>query len=154
MTTPTRTLRFYGKAYGETPVSLTVSINGNELFNGPVSTAPGTPPRGLANNEQEILFTVPFPRGATGRGSFPMTVAVSGGDSVILGSIDSNYAPTGVGTDTGADTYWGVYNGDARSDVQIDGVAQADPVREAEYTGSYCWLVYTGSTLSCNLNLA
>lgn len=154
MTAPTRTLQFFGQAYGDTPVTLIVTINNSEVFNGTVNTIPETPPRGLETTEQVLLFSVPFASGVEGRGLFPMTVSVDGGTGVILGSVKSNYAPTGVGTNSGPDLYTGVSSGDVRSDVEIDGIAQIEPVRESGKSGSYCWLVYSGSTLSHKLNLA
>lgn len=151
---PTRTLQFFGQGYGDTPVTLVANINGTELFNGTVPTVLGTPPLGLGLAEQVLLFSVSFPGGSRGRGSFPMTVAVSGGDSVILGIVKANYEPTGVGTNNGPDVFGPVFNGDARSAVAIDGVVQPDPIFEEGKTGSYSWTVHTGSTLSHNLNLA
>ena len=59
--TTTRTLQFFGQAYGDTPVTLVASINGTELFNGTVSTIVGTAPLGLETADQVLLFTVSFP---------------------------------------------------------------------------------------------
>lgn len=157
--TTTRTLQFFGQAYGDTPVTLVASINGTELFNGTVSTVSGTPPLGLDLAEQVLLFTVPFPIGigpgkvSAGRGAFPMTVVVSGGDAVILGIVKGNYQPI-VGGNNGPDVFGSVFDGDARSNVAINGVVQPEPVHEEGKTGSYAWVVQSGSTISCNLNLA
>ena len=159
---PLRTFQFFGQGYGDTPVNLVASINGTELFNGTVSTVPGTPPLGLALADQVLLFSVEFEgvaapgkTYATSSGSFPMTVTVSGGDSVILGIIKANYELTGVGTDNnGPDIFGGIFNGDARSNVAIDSVVQPAPVLEEGKKGSYTWLVPTGSTLACTLNIA
>lgn len=151
---PTRTLQFFGQGYGDTPVTLVASINGTELFNGTVSTVSGTPPLGLDLASQVLLFSVPFVGGAEGRGAFPMTVAVSGGNSVMLGIVKGNYEPNNTATNSGPDVFGGVFNGDARSDVAIDGVVQPVPTREEGKKGSYAWTVPTGSTLSYNLNLA
>jgi hypothetical protein len=152
-TTTTRTLQFFGQAYGDTPVTLVASINGTELFNGTVSTVAGPAPLGLDLPDQVLLFTVSFPGEAEGRGSFPMTVAVSGGDSVILGIIKANYEPIADGN-RGPDIFGPVFNGDARSNVAIDGVVQPLPIVEDGKKGTNSWLVHSGSTLSHSLNLA
>ena len=154
MTTPiTRTLQFFGQAYGNTPVTMVASIDGTELFNGTVSTVAGPAPLGLDTTEQTLLFTISFPGDAEGRGSFPMTVAVNGGDSAILGIVKANYEPIADGN-RGPDIFGPVFNGDARSNVAIDGVVQPVPVVEDGKKGSYAWLVHSGSVLSHNLNLA
>lgn len=150
---PTRTLQFFGQGYGDTLVTLVASINGTELFNGTVSTVPGTAPLGLDYVDQEFLFSVSFPGGADGRGSFPMTVAVSGG-AVILGIVKANYQPTAKNANNGPDIFGPVFDGDARSNVAINGVVQPVPTQEPGLKGSYAWVVQSGSTLSCNLNLA
>ena len=162
---PIRTFQFFGQGYGDTPVNLVASINGTELFNGTVSTVPvpATPPLGLALADQVLLFSVEF-AGApaagqnipTTHGAWPMTVTVSGGNSVILGIIKANYEPTPPTgeTNNGPDVFGGIFNGDARSNVAIDGVVQTEPVREEGKKGSYAWTVPTGSTLSCTLNIA
>jgi hypothetical protein len=151
-TTITRTLRFFGQAYGDTPVTLVASINNTELFNGTVSTIAGPVPLGLILEDQVILFTVSFPGDAEGRGSFPMSVTVSGGDSVIFGVIRANYEPISTGN-RGPDIFGPVFDGDARSNVAIDGIAQSDVYQDGKKV-SYCWIVHNGSTLSHNLNLA
>ena len=153
MTTTTRTLQFFGQAYGNTPVTLVASINGAELFNGPVSTIVGPVPLGLDLSDQVLLFTVPFPGDEEGRGSFPMTVAVNGGDSAILGIIKANYEPIATGN-RGPDIFGPVFNGDARSNVAINGVVQPLPDVEDGKKGTYAWLVHSGSILSHSLNLA
>jgi hypothetical protein len=161
---PIRTFQFFGQGYGDTPVNLVASINGTELFNGTVSTVSGTAPNGLDLADQVLLFSVQFAGaplpGKTvpiTHGSFPMTVTVSGGNSVILGIIKANYEPTGVagsGTNNGPDVFGGVFDGDARSNVSINGVVQPIPTPEPGLKGSYAWTVPTESTLACNLNLA
>jgi hypothetical protein len=166
VTPPIRTFQFFGQGYGDTPVNLVASINGTELFNGTVSTVPVPVPRilplGLDLADQVLLFSVEF-AGAiapgktvpTTHGSFPMTVTVSGGDSVILGIIRANYAPLPPdgATNGSPDVFGGIFNGDARSNVAIDGVVQPEPPREEGKKGSYSWAVPAGSTLSCTLNI-
>ena len=163
ITPPIRTFQFFGQGYGDTPVNLVASINGTELFNGTVSTVPvpGTLPLGLGLSDQVLLFSVEFAGSIapgksvpTTHGSFPMTVTVSGGNSVILGIVKANYEPTGVGTNNGADIFGPVFNGDARSNVSINEVVQPAPTPEDGKTGSYAWTVPAGSTLSCTLNIS
>ena len=72
----------------------------------------------------------------------------------VLGIVKANYEPTGLNTNNGPSVFGPVFDGDARSSVTIDGVVQPDPIKEEGKKGTYSWLVYSGSTLSHNLNLA
>ena len=89
-----RTLNFSGYAYGNSNVTLAVTINGVSVFNGEVATLnEPLPSPDVDLDNAPTLFSVAatdlFP--TTFSGSYPMSVTVTGGDGAIFGSIYSNY---------------------------------------------------------------
>lgn len=89
-----RTLQFYGFAYGDSNVSLTATINGNIVFTGEVSTTNSSLPIPPVDDTNAApLFSLPdsqlFPTNLCG--SYPMSIAVSGGHGIVLTAIYSNY---------------------------------------------------------------
>jgi len=227
-----RTLHFHGYAYGSSNVSLKVTVNGTVVFSGEVTTIdPPTPPTPADWITTPLLFSIDnstlFPTNWSG--SYPMSVEVNGGSTVVLNGIFSNYMQgpstsysimenatidgttltidtvsagnvavgqtiygngvtyrtnivsgsnltwtvnlsqsvpsaklTGVGEVSGTATdYLPCYAGnpvnseqtaDPRSSVTIDGIQQVPP--NPKSPGIWTWLVPTGSTLSCNLNIS
>jgi hypothetical protein len=172
-----RNLQFYGLAYGDTPVTVDVKINGQQVFLNTVSTIPGDMPMETADNHaDQVLFEVNdtdlFP--VAFGGSYSHSIEVSGGSGVLLGSVLSNYMETVVGNHTfpngnvgniavagNATSYSLVYYGepvnsentpDSRSSVQINGVTQVPPCNVS--TGCWVWALPNGSNLSCNLNIS
>ena len=54
-----RNLQFYGFAYGDTPVSLDVKINGQQVFLSTVTTTAGELPQAIGNiTFDQVLFEV------------------------------------------------------------------------------------------------
>jgi hypothetical protein len=174
MTTTNRTLQFLGGAYGNSNVTITATIDNVIVFNSTVATldqeAPST---GDVTKPMPVLFSVEnsdqFP--VDFAGSKSMSVAVSGGDSVILDSVLCNYmlnatasnvanvATINYGNATG---FIACYNGnpsnsegtfDTRSGVAINGVVQV-PDLAPKSQGTWTWAVNTGNTLTCNLNVS
>lgn len=89
-----RTLHFHGYAYGSSNVSLTVTVNGTIVFSGEVTTIdPPTPPTPADWINTPLLFSIDnsalFPTNWSG--SYPMSVEVHGGSTVVLNGIFSNY---------------------------------------------------------------
>ena len=161
-----RNLKFYGFAYGDTPVTLEVKINGQQVFLNTVTTTPGTMPLDTHSVIcDQTLFEVDdtdlFP--TTFSGPYTHSIEVSGGDGILLGQILSNYMAVKTGNTTtpgNATSYSSVYYGthtnsestpDPRSSVMIDGALQVPPVPVS--SGTWTWLVDSGSNLSCNLNI-
>jgi hypothetical protein len=161
-----RNLQFYGFAYGDTPVTLDVKVNGQTVFSNAVSTIPGAVP--IDTNDiicDQVLFEVNdtglFP--ITFNGDYTHSVAVGGGNGVLLGEIKSNYTGAVSGNTTvggNATGFVNVYYGtpinsegspDCRSSVYIDGVQQVPPLVPS--LGTWTWQVDNGSNLSCNLNI-
>lgn len=163
----TRNLKFYGFAYGDTPVTLDVKINKQQVFLDTVKTIPGQAPLNIQNIVfDQVLFEITGTDlfHITMEGSYEHSIAVSGGHSIIIGPVLSNYM-THIEDDAymngNATTFVGVYHGtpansdnspDVRSSVKIDNVAQAPLVGPS--LGIWTWQVNAGSNLSCNLNIA
>jgi hypothetical protein len=165
-----RNLQFYGFAYGDTPVSLDVKVNGQQVFLNTVSTIPGDVPIDTHDIVcDQILFEVDgtslFP--TTFSGSYSHSIEVSGGDGILIGSVLSNYMlyynPVGnVHIPGNATSFLTVYGNstptnsegtpDVRSSVKVDDVIQVPPCDVS--AGTWTWEVNTGSNLSCNLNIS
>jgi hypothetical protein len=158
-----RTLKFYGFAYGDTPVSLDVKVNEQTVFSNVVSTIAGDFPTEInAVVCDQVLFEVAnsdlFP--TTFSGSYSCSVTVSGGTGILIDRVMSNHMVTSVISEH-ATVFLDVYNGtptnsdttiDVRSNVYIDGSQQA-PLCGAS-TSCWTWQVNNGSTLVCDLNIS
>lgn len=90
-----RTLQFIGRAYGDTPVTITASINNTVVFNSAVETLnQNIPlPDAIDFSEVPVLFSVDnselFPTDFSG--NYPMTLTVNGGYGITVGPVLSNY---------------------------------------------------------------
>ncbi len=85
-----RTIQFYGTGYGSTPVSVTVTANGNTVFDGTINTVNDPLPTGAPDPAQfTVIFTMEAPVSFTG--TIPMTVAVNSGDGVATAHVRANY---------------------------------------------------------------
>ena len=162
-----RNLQFYGFAYGDTPVTLDVKVNGQQVFLSTVTTTAGDLPQTTGNiTFDQVLFEVNdtnlFP--ITFSGYYDHSVEVSGGNGVLLGPVLSNYMKSGAdptsiaGNATG---FLNVYTGapansentpDVRSSVTINGTAQVPPNDVS--SGTWTWPVASGSNIACNLNIS
>jgi hypothetical protein len=163
-----RNLQFYGVAYGDTPVTLDVKINGQQVFLNTVSTVAGNIPSDVHDVKcNQVLFEVNdtslFP--TTFGGNYSHSIAVSGGSGILIQNVFSNYMQNLVGNRWvagNATVFSTVYldstptnsesTPDVRSSVLIDGVAQVPPCDVS--AGTWTWQVNTGSNLSCNLNIS
>jgi hypothetical protein len=163
-----RNLQFYGFAYGDTPVTLDVKINGQQVFLNTVSTIPGDVP---ADTYDIVLDQVLFEVNDTDLlpttfgGSYSHSIAVSGGSGILIQCVFSNYMRNFVGNSWVAGNATGfstVYSNstptnsegtpDPRSNVTINGTTQVPPCDVSKST--WTWEVDAGSNLSCNLNIS
>lgn len=69
-----RTLRFYGQGYGTAPVTLVATMDGVEVYSGPIPTVDGP----YDPNTQDIMFTTIVPTDFTGTKA--MVFTATGGD--------------------------------------------------------------------------
>ena len=163
-----RTLQFIGLGYGNTPVSITASINGEQFFSGEVQTIDQPLyPYTYDSASQVVLFTLPDSVGLNTdfAGNVPMSVTTTGdanGYGVWYGVINSNYYSGNAAIDPGVGTandYSACYTGnppnsynntDCRSNVVINGQAIPGPY-PAE--GVLNWCVPVGQTMTYDLNM-
>ena len=162
-----RNLQFYGFAYGDTPVTLDVKINGQQVFLNTVSTIPGEVPPSYDVVCNQVLFEVNstdlFP--TTFSGSYSHSIEVSGGAGILIENVFSNYMVHGnvnAPIPGSANVFSSVYRGgiptnsentpDVRSSVAIDGTTQVPPLVASK--GVWTWQVAAGSNISCNLNIS
>ena len=161
-----RTFQFYGLAYGNSPVTLTASINSQQVFSGPVATLDQPfPTVGPDESSQIVLFTIDnsVALNTDFAGSLPMTLVVNGGDGVFVEQIKCNYYSGNSLQDPNAGTvgnfsqcYVGIppnceNSQDPRSSVVINGVAQT-PQRPP--MGTWEWAIPSGQTMTYNWNIA
>jgi len=158
-----RTLKFYGFAYGDTPVSLDVEINGQTVFSNTVNTIAGDLPVDPASVVcDQVLFELDdsdlFP--TTFSGSYSHSISVSGGNGIIIGKVMSNCMISDVIIEH-AGIFTDLFKGtptnsegtpDVRSNVFIDGVSKIDPDNASN--NCWTWQVDSGSTLTCDLNVS
>ena len=85
-----RTIRFYGQGFGNVPVTITVTANGNIVYQGAINTV--DQPLPLPNYHPDpvaTLFDLQIPLDFVG--SFPMSVTCDTGFGMFLLGIDANY---------------------------------------------------------------
>jgi hypothetical protein len=161
MTQP-RTFQFYGLAYGNSPVTITASINSTQIFSGPVTTLDQPLPNVCPDQStQTVLFTIDNSAALNTdfSGSLPMTLVVSGGDGVWVEQINCNYYAGNSASAGTVDGYNQCYQGfpvnsdnsqDPRSSVVIDGVAMT-PSRPPN--GTWGWEIQASQTMTHNFNI-
>jgi hypothetical protein len=161
-----RTYKFYGVGCGTTPVSVTATIGGTQVFSGTVPTQDipinSTPP---ASEIKTVLFELSDSQtyGTQFQGSVPVTLEVTGGDGIVLGYIKSNWYSGKRKTDTMAgheDNFNLCYYGtptnsegttDPRSSVVINGATQVPPMVPS--TGCWKWIIPTPCTITHDWNI-
>ena len=158
-----RTFQFMGNGYGDSPVTVTATINGTTVFSGAVPTIPGVPTE-YNPDAQVVLFSIDSADLNTDfSGNVPMTVTVAGSNGASFGRIMSNYyqGNTGVNPAAGtADNFDDCFVGvpvnsessvDPRSSVTINGQAHT-PARPPEGTWNYH--LNDGESMTYNFNIS
>ena len=159
-----RTFQFMGIGYGN--ASITASIQGTEIFSGPVTSidevfAPWPSPP-ADQDTHVVLFTLDNSEllNTDFSGTVSMTSVVTGGDGVSFGKVNSNWylGRTDGATATNfqqcnqpmfgitADTIT-----DSRSNVLLDG-SSFTPARPPN--GCFTWPIPNGVTFTCDLSIA
>lgn len=85
----TRTLQFYGIAYGSEPVTITADFNGAEIFNSTISTINGPVNTTDPWNDTYAMFTAEINSNLIT--NIPFSFSVSGNGTAIISRIDANY---------------------------------------------------------------
>jgi hypothetical protein len=163
-----RTFQFIGNGYGDTHVSVTVTVAGTQVFSGEIPTlnVPWDPPNPPWDpTTQVVLFELADSAALNTdfSGSLNTTVVASGGYGANFQLINSNYYQGNVEIDPGAGTvgkfsqcYMGTPpnsegSGDVRSSVVINNVPQT-PTRPPD--GCYPWFCPAGETMTYNWNIS
>ena len=165
-----RTFQFRGIAYGNSPVTVTASVNSTQIFSGTITALPGNLPVPDYPTPQEAYDTVAFSLVDSAllntdfAGSLPMTIEISGGNGVIFTNIFCNWflgVNPGPTTKSGQAEYFGTsYRGtpvnsestpDPRSSVYINGKQQVPPLPPSQST--WCWAIPSPATMTYNWNI-
>lgn len=157
-----RTVQLLGYGYGATPANITVVFNGQTVFSGNTPTQdtplPAMPADQDLLDNVTVLATFELPMDT--QGQIPMSCVVNNG-TVIFADIVANYCQAQnnqgqwVAIQPSQTTFQSVNSnqGDCRSNVMIDGVAQQGRPEGSPLAGSWWWLVHQGSTLAYDVNV-
>jgi hypothetical protein len=147
----TRTVQFVAYGFSETGnASVTATFNGNTVYSGaiPTQNIEYSPSLDLLP-EAQTGFTWEIPLEMAG--SYPMTITITGGNTVVIGPVLTNYNTY---QDTGiAGQFGDIYptGPDCRSEVFLNEVEQPPHV-DGGY--DWNWTLVNGDVLSYNLNIS
>lgn len=121
-----RTVQFIAYGFGPTPATLTATMNGVVIHDGPIPTQDLIYSLDLElSPEQQVGFTCEIPMEAA---TFPMSIVMTNG-SAVFGPVTANYNTYTLppGSTRTYDGFGDIYQTgpDCRSDVTIDGIPQA-----------------------------
>lgn len=158
----TRTVQFWGQGYSTpavglafTPCNITATVDGNQVFSGPVPTVEGTDIARLPG-DQQILFTFEIPL-VTGNVTYTLPVSLDiTGDDIYLEQILINYCTLIGGTSSGP-TGFGIttMGGDPRANVVVTGATYVSPTptepRDPASEGTWGWEIETADGTTSNM---
>lgn len=140
-----------GAAYGSTGASVVVTIDGQQIFAGPVPTINAPLPVQPGSDIDDTLCQWTLPADFNGAALFTLTV--SGSPVVIADSLADRQGMTDVSVLQPLDytqTIDGITVTDPFTNVTIDGQSQT---RSSTLTGQWYWLVNPGQTFTADLNI-
>lgn len=163
-----RTFKFHGLGYGNSPVNITATVYGTQIFSGNITTIdlPVNPYPEPIPEWKEIMFSWANVANLSTdfTGNVAMTLTVNSGSGVILDDITCNWigdwASSNEIVEGTATNFYTCFAGtppnsedtyDIRSNVFIDGQRQVPPLPPS--TGIWEWLVLNGQTITCNWNI-
>ena len=152
----TRTFKQCGQAYGSTPASITATINGTEVFSGPVPTVDQplpTLPELSANVSLPTLFTWTNTVDFAGTQSFSIAVT---GSQLLLDFTGADYCGNRKEEFKNFYRYeiGGVIVADPLTNVAIDGLAMQRGPDNSQFSGQWQWVIPAGSTFTATLNVS
>ena len=157
-----RTIRIYGKAWGDpsNPATISVNWNGQTVYNGAVDTATGQPDPLVPFASMIMLSTWTISTDVVG--PVPFSIAVTNG-SLALHCFHGNYAGNVYNSEIppvvvvpSIDNFQSLSGpttaeSDGKNNIQIAGISYVrTPKTEQESTGSWTWLINPGQTLTCD----
>jgi hypothetical protein len=157
-----RTIKTYGKVWGNSSSPATVSItwNGQQVYNGTVPTSDDPPSSQIDFADMIVLGTWTIDTSITG--SQPLAISVQNG-SFLFQTLHGNYGGNivegspGIIVTPSVDNYTDLSGpstaeSDGHNNVKINEVLQVrDPASESEALGKWNWLVPTDGTLTCDV---
>jgi hypothetical protein len=163
----TRTFKQYGQGYGATPATITVTLDGVEIFNGDIATLnQPVPDMPIVPGENLGVELYSWTKDVTYQGAQSLQITVADGTFLMSKSV-ANYfkyidpaLPDGPYYSSGALNYVPFYyytqDGDViydpMSNVAIDGVAQTVTRVEGEY-GQWYWVMGPGQVFTATMNV-
>jgi hypothetical protein len=145
-----------GQAYGSTPASITVTIDGTVVFSGPISTL-DTPVPTLPDLSIKALPTIfTWTNTVAFSGTQSYSIAVTGSPLLLGATLADHCVANNVAEFGSFYTYEIVGAGvvaDPLANVAIDDVARTRGPDNTELSGQWQWLIPAGSTLTATLNV-
>lgn len=150
-----RTFKQQGQGFGSSTVSITATIDGIQVFSGPVNTVDQDPSDTYTGSMVD-LFTWEI-ADQTFVGTQSMQITVTGGSALMLGDSLANYVDP-LSVEESTQVFGGFYYewiddvnfGDPLSLITIDGVAHT---RQTDLPGQWYWLIPSGGTFACTVNI-
>lgn len=144
-----RTVKIYGKAYAEIgSVNVVSSVEGTEIYNGPVPTVAGEAPiKNPASNVEELFsFEVPDELGANEGESVSTVVTVTGGTLILVTYGVNKFNPADL------DEFVLNWKPNIKTDIVING-EEYTPVHDPDENGTWHLVLEDGDTASITWNL-
>jgi hypothetical protein len=150
-----RTFKQQGQGFGSSTVNITATIDGIQVYNGPINTIDQDPSDTYTGTMVDLFTWEIADRTFTGTQS--MQITVTGGSALMLGDSLANYTNL-MSVESSTQEFGGFYYefidgvnfGDPLSAVTIDGVAHT---RQTDLPGQWYWVISSGTTFSCTVNI-
>ena len=157
-----RTIRIYGKAWGDpsNPATISVNWNGQTVYNGVVDTADGSPDSRVPFASMTMLYTWTISTDVVGQ--VPFSITVTNGSLAFncfhgnyMGNVYNSEIPPVIVTPS-IDNFQSLSGpstpeSDGKNNVEIAGISYVrNPTDEQESSGSWTWLINPGETLTCD----
>lgn len=145
----TRTNRLMGKVWGDpaNPATVVVNYNGQQVFNGTVTTTEGSADPQLPDEDYEIVCS--WTGDSAVNGSVPTSITVTNGDAVIKSIMMNECRPIEQAVEK-VDAVWPAYHPATRDEVQGDrmNLSAEDFFTKYGATSSIAYTNYNITTLT------
>lgn len=151
-----RTFKQFAQGYGATPTSITVKLDGQEIFSGEIATE-NAPLPSLPDSSVQILNEIfTWEKDTTFTGTMALEISVQGSPLLLADSL-ANYH---IDLPEYADKYLGYYSEvidgvtytDSFTNEQIDGISVSRSENPA-LSGQWWWTIMPGSTFTATVNI-
>jgi hypothetical protein len=150
-------MRFHGQGFGPTAVEISVTADGNQVFNGPVPTLDQSlVPLPWPLEQSDILFSMEVP--LEFQGTMPIEITVNSGSGILLEKMSINYVSLSNNVSSGVQGF--EFDGDekipyllASSDHSLDGNPTTNLVCPPRPDGNWTLPLAVGSTFAATINI-